>query len=371
MRFLMLNWRDPKNPLAGGAERVTEGYLAALRERGHEVFWFANAFPGAALEEEIGGIRIRREGGKGTSIVAARRWFRRQPRFDLVIDQHHGLPWYAPWWCHTHCVAYVHEVLGPIWDVFYRWPTSKLGKWQERGTHWLYRDVPFWTACPSTKAGLERHGVKRIHLIPYGVHTVALPHLDPKPLTPPLRLIVVSRLAPNKRIEHAVRTLRVLVDRGVAAELTIVGTGSSEPILRQLTAELGLTGKATFTGGLPEAAKDERLRHAHLLLHTSLREGWGLNVIEANAMGTPAVVYPVAGLIESTLHGQTGIVAAAETPEALADGVQRCVAAPAKYEQYRAAAWERAQTFHWSRVLPVACDWLEDQARGRRPASAG
>ena len=48
MRFLMLNWRDPKNPLAGGAERVTEGYLAALRERGHEVFWFANAFPGAA-----------------------------------------------------------------------------------------------------------------------------------------------------------------------------------------------------------------------------------------------------------------------------------------------------------------------------------
>jgi glycosyltransferase involved in cell wall biosynthesis len=161
------------------------------------------------------------------------------------------------------------------------------------------------------------------------------------------------------------------VDRGVAAELTIVGTGSSEPILRQLTAELGLTAKATFTGGLPEAAKDERLRHAHLLLHTSLREGWGLNVIEANAMGTPAVVYPVAGLIESTLHGQTGIVADAETPEALADGVQRCVAAPAKYEQYRAAAWERAQTFHWSRVLPVACDWLEDQARGGRPASAG
>jgi len=31
MRFLMLNWRDPSNPKAGGAERVTEAYLAALR----------------------------------------------------------------------------------------------------------------------------------------------------------------------------------------------------------------------------------------------------------------------------------------------------------------------------------------------------
>ena len=38
MRFLMLNWRDPKNPLAGGAERVTLAYLAALVGRGHEVF---------------------------------------------------------------------------------------------------------------------------------------------------------------------------------------------------------------------------------------------------------------------------------------------------------------------------------------------
>ncbi len=371
MRFLMLNWRDPKNPLSGGAERVTEGYLAALRERGHEVFWFANAFPGAAPEEEISGIRILRGGGKGTSILAARKWYRRQPWFDLVMDQHHGLPWYAPWWCGTHCVAYVHEVLGPIWDVFYRWPTSKFGKWQERATHWLYRNVQFWTACESTKAGLHRHGVKRVHLVPYGVHTVALPALEPKPISPPVRLIVVSRLAPNKRIEHAIRTLRVLRDRGVAAELTVVGTGDSEAILHALTAELGLNGQVTFTGGLPEAKKDERLRGAHLLLHTSLREGWGLNVIEANAMGTPAVVYPVAGLIESTLHGETGIVADAETPEALASGVQRCVAEPERYQQFRVAAWQRAKTFHWSRVLLVACDWLESQARGGRESRRG
>ena len=34
MRFLMLNWRDPRNPLSGGAERVTQGYLTALESRG-------------------------------------------------------------------------------------------------------------------------------------------------------------------------------------------------------------------------------------------------------------------------------------------------------------------------------------------------
>jgi glycosyltransferase involved in cell wall biosynthesis len=156
----------------------------------------------------------------------------------------------------------------------------------------------------------------------------------------------------------------VLRRRGVEAELTVVGSGISERLLIELARELDLAAHVRFTGALPEAEKDALLRQAHLLLHTSLREGWGLNVIEANALGTPAVVYPVAGLTESTLHDLTGVVAAAETPKALADGIGLCLADPVRYARYRRAAWERAQTYHWSRVLPAAADWLEEQARG-------
>ena len=47
LRFLMLNWRDTENPLAGGAERVTLRHMAELVRRGHEVIWFANHFEGA------------------------------------------------------------------------------------------------------------------------------------------------------------------------------------------------------------------------------------------------------------------------------------------------------------------------------------
>jgi len=197
------------------------------------------------------------------------------------------------------------------------------------------------------------------------VHTVALPHLDPKPLSPPFRLIMVSRLAPNKRIDHGIQALRCLRNRGLESELTIVGAGDMEPAWKGLTHRLGLERQVIFTGALGETEKDERLQQAHLLLHTSLREGWGLNVIEANALGTPAVVYPVAGLTESTLHEQTGLVASAETPEALADSVALCAREPDRYDRYRLAAWERAKTFHWSRVLPPACDWLEQQASRR------
>jgi glycosyltransferase involved in cell wall biosynthesis len=371
MRFLMLNWRDPKSPLAGGAERVTLAYLAALVERGHEVYWFTNAFQGGQDQETIAGIAVIRGGGKGTSILKAIQWYRRQKPFDLVIDQHHGIPWYAPWWCRTNNVSYIHEVLGPIWDAFYPWPLNVIGRWQERWTHWFYRQVPFWTASACTREVLHDHGVQSVKIIPYGVSTVALASLELKPLNVPLRLVAVSRLAPNKRIDHAIRAVKCLAEKNVPAQLTIVGTGGTEPQLRRLVAELQLGDRVRFTGLISEEEKDAELRNAHLLLHTSQREGWGLNVIEANAMGTPTVVYPVAGLIESTLHEQTGLVSEKETPESLAASMISLLKTPERYEVFRVNAWERAKTLHWSKVLPDACDWLEAQAKENHNRQSG
>jgi glycosyltransferase involved in cell wall biosynthesis len=360
----MLNWRDPKNPKSGGAERVTLAYLSALVRRGHDVSWFANDFAGAATEENIEGIHVVRGGGQGTSVFAALRWHHAQPRFDLVIDQHHGIPWYAPWWCGTRSIAYIHEVLGPIWNSFYDWPLSSVGRWQERWTHWFYRDVPFWTPSESTRRALNHHGVRDVTVLPNGVDTRPLPALEEKPLVAPVRLIAVSRLAPNKRVDHAIRATRVLNEGGLAAHLTVVGGGEEADRLKALTAQLNLAEKVTFAGSISEAEKNERLRQAHLLVHASVREGWGLNVIEANAMGTPAVVYPVGGLVDSTVHEQTGLITKAETPEAMASEIVGLVKTPQRYVAFRQAAWERAKSLQWELVLPPACDWLERQARG-------
>jgi glycosyltransferase involved in cell wall biosynthesis len=362
MRFLMVNWRDPANPQSGGAERVSRAYLAELKRRGHEVFWFANEFPGCRPEEVIDGIQFVRGGGRGSSVLRARSWYRRQRPFDLVIDQHHGIPWYTPWWAGTNCVAYIHEVLGPIWRAFYSWPLSAIGQWQERWTHWLYRKVPFWTPSESTRSVLLRHGVREVVVFPNGTDATPLPKLESKPLGAPVRLVAVSRLAPNKRVDHAILATKLLLERGVETRLTVVGTGDVEQDLHRLARESEIEEKVTFAGQLPEEEKNRHLRQAHFLVHTSLREGWGLNVIEANAVGTPAVVYPVGGLVDSTLHGQTGIVTPTETPDAVAKAVVEVLKTAGLYERLRVNAWERAKTFQWDKVLPPACDWLERQA---------
>ena len=368
MRFLMLNWRDPKNPQAGGAERVTLAYLLALIRRGHDVVWFANDFPGAPAAEDFQGIKIIRGGGKGSSVLKARQWCRRQPRFDLVIDQHHGIPWFAPWWANTNCVAYIHEVLGPIWNSFYPWPVSVLGQWQERWTHTFYGRVPFWTPSESTRMVLAEHGVRDIHVFPNGTDATPLAALEPKRIETPLRLVTVSRLAPNKRVDHALRALKRLLEEKVEARLTIVGTGDTAAALKQTARELGVSGRVEFAGQLNEAAKNEQLRRAHFLVHTSVREGWGLNVIEANALGTPAIVYPVGGLVDSTVHNETGLVTPDETPAAVAAAVLSILSAPEKYAALRVNAWNRSKTFAWDKVVEPVCDWLEKEAAKPRPA---
>jgi len=366
MRFLMLNWRDPHNPQSGGAERVTKAYLEALLKRGHAVSWFANAFQGAAPEEVVDGIRIIRGGGKGSSILKARQWYRQQPRFDLVIDQHHGIPWFAPWWSGTNCIAYIHEVLGPIWKAFYPWPVSSLGQWQERWTHWLYRNVPFWTPSDSTRKQLIAHGVKEVKVIPNGTDTQPLQELELKQLRPPVRLAAVSRLAPNKRIDHVLQATRLLLRQGIECHLTIVGTGESQAQLKELANNLNIDAQTRFTGHVTESEKNRILRETHLLIHTSLREGWGLNIIEANAMGTPAIVYPVGGLVDSTVNGETGIVTSHEDPQTVATAISELLQAPGLYDKLRTTAWQRAKNFQWNLVLPAACEWLEQQASKQR-----
>ncbi len=149
---------------------------------------------------------------------------------------------------------------------------------------------------------------------------------------------------------------------GVAVQLTIVGGGETEGTLKQLVQELDLTAEITFLGQVGDREKNDALRRAHFLIHTSVREGWGLNVIEANAMGAPAAVYPVAGLVDSTIDNVTGIVTKNESPENMAECFASILKEPGKYNSLRVQAWKRSALFTWENVLPPAVDWLEQQA---------
>ena len=119
---------------------------------------------------------------------------------------------------------------------------------------------------------LHARGIQSVKRIPYGVYTQALPSLPEKLMSAPLRLAVVSRLAPNKRIDHAIQTLRCLKDRQIDAALKIIGTGDSMPQLKQCVGQLGLNDRVTFAGFLDVTGCG---RERPTLTHRASRPGDG------------------------------------------------------------------------------------------------
>ena len=87
------------------------------------------------------------------------------------------------------------------------------------------------------------------------------------------------------------------------AKLWIVGDGYLRNDLEKSACDC-----VKFFGYVPEEEKKKLLSRAWALVNPSVREGWGINVIEANAYGTPCIAYDVPGLRDSISDGETGIL---------------------------------------------------------------
>jgi len=70
-------------------------------------------------------------------------------------------------------------------------------------------------------------------------------------------------------------------------------------------------------------------------------------VIEANAMGTPAVVYKVPGLVDSVQDGRTGLICLQNSPQGLADQLTRGLLNNSLRESLAQGALEWSRQFTW------------------------
>jgi len=136
---------------------------------------------------------------------------------------------------------------------------------------------------------------RRFHL--GGVHIV-VPHGVPAAasVVPPAgrdqgRVVMLNRLAPGKRIDHAIRAFAAVVEQIPDATLDVYGEGAERAALQRLIDELGLDAHVALRGQTDEG--DRVLDEASALLFTSAFEGQGLAVVEALAHGCPVVSYDV------------------------------------------------------------------------------
>ncbi len=169
--------------------------------------------------------------------------------------------------------------------------------------------------------------------------------LPPRPvLDGPLQLLYVGRLSPRKGPQVAVAALRDLLDRGVDARLTLVGSVFPgyewfEAELRTSVADAGLTDRVGFLGF--QADVWPYLAAADVVLVPSVGdESFGNTVVEAVLAARPLVVSAHSGLQEAAA-GYAGVQAVdAGDPAAWADAVARVAT---DWAGFRAAALSDAE----------------------------
>jgi glycosyltransferase involved in cell wall biosynthesis len=291
---------------------------------GHSVEWFSASFPGAAPEEMLDGIRIMRAGRQWTVHWHAFKRYRRSARvrFDIVIDEVNTMPFFTPFWAGIPTFMLIFQLAREVWWYESPFPISAVGYAIEPMYLKGYRHTPVFTISRSTEQDLRSLGFKGpITIIPIGIEKVAAASRS-KADTP--TFLYVGRMAPSKRIEHMLQALAQFRQTTGAGTLWLVGSGSDryQRSLTKLSRHLGVERSVMFLGRVPSQEKLRLMAEAHALLMTSVREGWGLVVTEANACGTPAVVYDVPGLRDSVRTEVTGLVVPA-LPMRLADAMIR------------------------------------------------
>ncbi|MDF1544339.1 MAG: glycosyltransferase family 4 protein [bacterium] len=352
MKILALNWNDLKNPYAGGAEVHLEELLRRLVSFGHEVTLFCSGWSGCKKEETIDGVRIIRRGNRYNFNLIAPLHLRKIARdgnFDLLVEDINKIPFYTPLYLnlktlvvipHLFATTVFHEINYILGSYIYL---------AEKPMVPVYRGCKYNVISESTADDIALRGVPRsdISIIHCGIDSDFYRH-DPslKKYERPTTLYL-GRLKKYKSIHHLIVAFSRVKEKLPDAQLMIVGAGDYAEDLKKLTASLRLDDAIEFTGFVSKEDKLDRLRRSHVAVLPSLKEGWGLTNIEANAVGTTVIAANSPGLRDSVSDGHSGLLYEYGDIDQLTEKLYTMLSDSAVRQQLEAGALEWASRFNW------------------------
>ncbi len=361
---LLLNHRDLTNPEGGGSELYVETLAARLAATGDRVTVLCAAHRNAPRDEVKDDVRYVRRGGRLTVFLwaAALLVTGRLGRSGVVVEVQNGMPFLARLWTRQRVVILVHHVHREQWPVVLGPVRARVGWWLEsRLAPWVGRRCDYVAVSEVTKAELVSLGVsaEQVQVIHNGT-PATLPTTSPRSSRP--TVAVLGRVVPHKRVELVLEAAAALRAQIPDLVVEVAGDGYWLPTVRAKVTELGLDEVVLLHGRVTEQDKAELLARAWVHAVPSLKEGWGLSVVEAGSYGTPSVAFRAAGgLAESVVHGRTGLLVDDEDElrqalrDLLSDGDLR--------RRLGEGAREHARRFTWDAATSAFSDVLSCRSR--------
>lgn len=350
MHITWFSWKDTDHPEAGGAERVSDQIRRRLVDNGHTVTLITAQYDEAMADEVVNGVRTLRAGGRYSVYFKARRLYHSLEKQDLIIDEMNTVPFMASLYRGSATpIMLTYQLARTVWFYQMHLPFSLIGYLLEplylRFISHLY--VTTLTESDSTKQDLIRYGFreKAVEIFRVSLETKGLAKLPKKEANN--SIIFLGALRPMKRPIDAIKAFESARDSEPSLTLSIAGSTSGSYAKKVLgyAKHSRHTDAIHILGRVSEAEKKQLLEDAQLILVTSIKEGWGLIVTEANSQGTPAVVYDSDGLRDSVQADKTGKIVPSGDTNAMGQAILDLLKDRQTYEELRAEAFEHSKQF--------------------------
>ncbi|OLC85263.1 MAG: hypothetical protein AUI86_12825 [Gemmatimonadetes bacterium 13_1_40CM_3_66_12] len=246
-----------------------------------------------------------------------------------------------------------------------RWVKSRL-PWLKQFLKWALRTSDQVAAISSYTA---REIAELVHVpvrvIPYGLgFTESLPGTRDKGLgnRDSFQILYVGNLIPRKGVRYLIDALKRLPPT-IPAKLLILGEGTDRPKLEAQVRDLGLNGRVSMPGRVPDPDLHRALREANVFVLPSIvdkrgdTEGLGVVLLEAMSYRVPVIGSAIGGITDIISDGETGLLVPHEDSAAIAAAVQRIAGDPALAERLADAGSRRVrERFGWDAITAA---WLE------------
>ncbi len=308
----------------GGSERLTVGYAAGLKARGHEVaiaYSIKNRHEEATDQAGIDTFNLAKDVPSRRSLgewVTNMRRVVRRLRPDVIHAQSVA----------TAAIARIAAPRVPVLVTMHGVPPDDEAAaalaLRAMGAHVL-------AVSDATAAGLQRFPWSpKVEVLHAGVDITRIEsdtrRFGPVVLAGSPKLCCVARQTPQKGIDVLIRAMTYLTDELPDVGLTFVGNGAELDANIALSEKLGLSDCVHFAGGVPNASP--HIAAADAIVLSSRWEGLPVVALEALALETPLVATAVNGTPTVCIDGETGWLVPPDDERALADAILECVRHP-------------------------------------------
>lgn len=341
----------------GGAEVHLHEIFRRIVKLGHQVTLVAHQFKGAPEEEIIDGIKIIRHGNKFIFNKQFKKFYKSQLEnldFDLIVDDISKIPLKIPQYVNKPVVGILHHIHGNSLYKELPFPLAYYIIHSEKRIPDNYNSVPIFTVSESTKSELVEIGYNRERIgllhnaIDHNLFESVQVEKSPTPL-----ITYIGRIKNYKNIDVILDAISILRSDIKDIKLIIGGKGDHLTKLQEKAAKLNLLNHIEFLGFLTEEEKAEILGKAWIFSTMAEKEGWGITVIEANAMGTPAIGSNVPGLRDSIQHNETGYLVPLNSAKQLAEKIKLLITNKSELERLSNNSLEWSKNFTWDKSAKV------------------